>query len=133
MQILHKCLKNHQKQGVRQLALELQKEVPILQNEKVPSFQDLLYNPAVPQRKNERIANTVVYHYLKNHENPGVRQLASKLQKEVPILLNEKSAIIPGPALQPCCSPKKEWKNCQYCCLSLRQKPREPRSTTIGI
>ena len=58
---------------------------------KVPSFQDLLYNPAVPPRKNGRIANTVVYHYLKNHENPGVQQLASKLQKEVPILLNEKT------------------------------------------
>ena len=57
---------------------------------KVPSFQDLLYNPAVPPRKNGRIANTVVYHYVKNHENPGVRQLASKLQKEVPILQNEK-------------------------------------------
>ena len=40
--VVYKCLKNHQKQGVRQLALELQKEVPILQNEKVPSFQDLL-------------------------------------------------------------------------------------------
>ena len=48
--VVYKCLKNHQKQGVRQFALELQKEVPILLNEKVPSFQEL-YNPAVHPRK----------------------------------------------------------------------------------
>ena len=38
-----------QKQGVQQLALELQKKVPILPNEKVPSSQEL-YNPSVPPR-----------------------------------------------------------------------------------
>ena len=48
--VVYEYLKTHQKSGVRQLALELQKEVPILLNEKVPSFQEL-YNPAVPPRK----------------------------------------------------------------------------------
>ena len=40
--------------------------------------------------QNEKIANTVVYEYLKNHQKPGVRQLALELQKEVPVLLDEK-------------------------------------------
>ena len=48
--VVYEYLKTHQKSGVRQLALELQKEVPILLNEKVPSFQEL-YNPAVHPRK----------------------------------------------------------------------------------
>ena len=43
-----------------------------------------------PNQLNDKIANTVVYDYLKNHEKPGVQQLAFELQKEVPILLNEK-------------------------------------------
>ena len=42
------------------------------------------------QNRNEKIANTVVYEYLKNHQKPGVRQLALELQKEVPVLLDEK-------------------------------------------
>ena len=40
--------------------------------------------------QNEKIANTVVYEYLKNHQKPGVRQLALELRKEVPVLLDEK-------------------------------------------
>ena len=40
--------------------------------------------------QNEKIANTVVYEYLENRQKPGVRQLALELQKEVPVLLDEK-------------------------------------------
>ena len=43
-----------------------------------------------PNQLKDKIANTVVYEYLKTHQKSGVRQLALELQKEVPILLNEK-------------------------------------------
>ena len=48
--MVYDYLKNHEKPGVQQLAFELEKEVPILLNEKVPSLQEL-HNPAVPPRK----------------------------------------------------------------------------------
>ena len=55
--------------------------------------------------QNEKIANTVVYEYLKNHQKPGVRQLALELQKEVPVLVNEKVPSLQE--LYPAVAPRK--------------------------
>ena len=93
-------LRNHPKPGVQNLALKLQKELTkqkeLFQLEgNIPSVEEVFKHyvtpikDSVPVEKKtskeepnqlkDKIANTVVYEYLKKHEKPGVRQLALEL------------------------------------------------------
>ena len=55
----------------------------------------LLINVTWPELfRNYKVTNTVVYNFLKNHERPGIQELAFELQKEVPMLVDEKVPAI---------------------------------------
>ena len=62
--------------------------VPFQLNRKIPTLNEVIRqsNP----NGNETISNSLVYASLKNHKISGVRKLAKKLKRLVPVQVNGK-------------------------------------------